>query len=103
MPFWVAVQMVKALMGVILFALLFALIIWTLLDDWNLKRGEKQTMLIEILQDLYDARYKQDRKKMERCFIALKHYGMDMDTAIDILNAGEKYFGRKYHFEEDVS
>ena len=60
-------------------------------------------MLIDILQDLYDALYKQDTEAMKKHYQALEHYGMDRETAVAILKAGEKYFGRKYRWEEEAS
>ena len=102
MPLWVVIQMVQVLIGVILFALFFGLTIWFVLDYRNYKRGEKLTMMMDILQNLYDARYRQDTEEMEKCFQALTHYGMNRETALDILEAGKKFFGKEYFWEENL-
>lgn len=60
-------------------------------------------MLIDLLQELYDAIYIQDTIKMEKAYKALESVGMDRETAVQVLKAGEKYFGKGYQEEPSDS
>ena len=56
-------------------------------------------MLIDLLQELYDAIYIQDTERMEDCYKALESVGMDRETAVQVLKSGERFFGKKYQEE----
>ena len=51
-------------------------------------------MMIEILQELWDAIREHDQEKMDISFKALEHYGLSRETAQEMLEAGKAYFGR---------
>lgn len=52
-------------------------------------------MLIDILQELFNAREAGNDQEAEKYYRALEHYGMDKMTADEVLKAGKKFFGRE--------
>ena len=52
-------------------------------------------MLIDILQELFNAREAGNEQEAEKYYRALEHYGMDRMTADEVLKAGRKFFGRE--------
>lgn len=51
-------------------------------------------MLIDLLQDLHDALYTGDLEKAEEIYSKLNELGMSMETAVETVKAGKKYFSR---------
>ena len=89
------VQFVAAAFSVMLGAFLFAWAIFKVLDYEDRKGGSNNSMLTDILQELYDAKQSGDDSEIERKYKLLERLGMDRMTADEVLKAGEKYFGRE--------
>ena len=51
-------------------------------------------MMIDILQELWNALRDGNESEIEISYTALECYGLDRSTARDILEAGKKFFGR---------
>ena len=58
-------------------------------------------MLIDILQDLFDAIVEKNEERIEIDYTALESYGLERETADEILAAGRKFFGKKYETQEE--
>lgn len=89
------IQFVAAAFSVMLGAFLFAWAICKVLEFEDRKEGNKNSMLTDILQELYDAKQTGDDKEVERKYKLLERLGMDRMTADEVLKAGKKFFGRE--------
>lgn len=89
------VQFVAAAFSVMLGAFLFAWAIFKVLDYEDRKGGSNNSMLTDILQELYDAIQRCDVEEIEQKYKMLEKLGMDRITANEVLKAGERYFGRE--------
>ena len=93
---WLFWQTLKVMALVFTGAIIFSVIIWKILDKLNRKElMEDKCMLIDILQELYDAKQSGDDNEIERKYKMLEKLGMDRMTTNEVLKAGEKYFGRE--------
>ena len=89
------IQFVVAAFSVMLGAFLLAWAVCKVLEFEDRKEGNKNNMLTDILQDLYDAIQRLDAEEIERKYKMLEKLGMDRTTANEVLKAGERYFGRE--------
>lgn len=89
------IQFVVAAFSVMLGAFLLAWAVCKVLEFEDRKEGNKNSMLTDILQDLYDAIQRLDTEEIERKYKMLEKLGMDRITANEVLKAGERYFGRE--------
>ena len=76
-------------------AFLFAWAIFKVLDYEDRKGGHDNSMLTDILQELYDSIQRCDVEEIERKYKMLEKLGMDRMTANEVLRSGEKFFGRE--------
>ena len=51
-------------------------------------------MIIEILQELWNAIRDGNEEQIDISLKALEYYGLSRETAQEMLEAGKKYFGR---------
>lgn len=51
-------------------------------------------MMIEILQELWNAIRDQNEEQIDISLKALEYYGLSKETAQEMLEAGKNYFGR---------
>ena len=92
---WLIWQTLKVMALVFTGTIIFLVIIWKVLDKLNRKElMEDKCMLIDILQELYDAIRDCDERNEERCYSALESLGMERATANEVLKAGVKFFSR---------
>lgn len=89
------VQFVAAAFSVMLGAFILAWAVCKVLEFEDRKEGNKNSMLTDILQDLYDAIQRYDVEEIEQKYKMLEKLGMDRITVNEVLKAGEKYFGRE--------
>lgn len=89
------IQFIAAAFSVILGAFLCAWAIFKMLDDEDDEGGIDNSMLTDILQELYNAKQSGDDNEIERKYKLLERLGMDRMTADEVLKAGKKYFGRE--------
>ena len=89
------IQFVAAAFSVMLGAFILAWAVCKVLEFEDGKEGNKNSMLTDILQELYDAKQTGDDKEVERKYKLLERLGMDRMTADEILKAGKKFFGRE--------
>lgn len=89
------IQFVAAAFSVMLGAFILAWAVCKVLEFEDRKEGNKNSMLTDILQDLYDAIQRLDAEEIERKYKMLEKLGMDRITANEVLKAGERYFGRE--------
>lgn len=89
------IQFVAAAFSVMLGAFILAWAVCKVLEFEDGKEGNKNSMLTDILQDLYDAIQRCDVEEIEQKYKMLEKLGMDRITANEVLKAGERYFGRE--------
>lgn len=89
------IQFVAAAFSVMLGAFILAWAVCKVLEFEDRKEGNKNSMLTDILQELYDAIQSCDVEEIERKYKMLEKLGMDRITVNEVLKAGEKYFGRE--------
>jgi hypothetical protein len=65
-------------------------------------KGNK-AMMIEILQELWNAIRDQNEEQIDISLKALEYYGLSRETAQEMLEAGKNYFGRDDPVKEKES
>ena len=60
-------------------------------------------MMIEILQELWNAIRDGNEEQIDISLKALEYYGLSRETAQEMLEAGKKYFGRDDPVKEKES
>jgi hypothetical protein len=60
-------------------------------------------MMIEILQELWNAIRDQNEEQIDISLKALEYYGLSRETAQEMLEAGKNYFGRDDPVKEKES